>query len=71
MSTESTPTLEQLQSELQKRELKIKALLEDITNTREQNADLRVEITYVTQYAQQLEGQLNEVQAQGSAPSAD
>ena len=38
-------TEEQLNFEVQKLNLKVQALLEDITQTRNQNADYRVEIT--------------------------
>lgn len=61
--TENTQNLE---LELHKRDLKIQALLEDVTQTRDKNAELRVEITMLSQQNAELVKMVQESRADAS-----
>lgn len=58
------PTVEELQNELQMRDMKIIALLDDITETRNKNADLRVEVTVISKMYEKAQKELDAKEAQ-------
>lgn len=65
------PTVDELKYELQKRDLKVQALVEDIAKTRNDNADLRVEVTILTSQNEQMQKFIQEQQQEANDVSEE